>query len=140
MRLAPILQSFFTDRLVIQRQASPATIAAYRDTFRLLLGWLAATTGTQPSTVDLGQLDVTVISAFLTYLQDERGNSTTTRNARLTAIRSLFHHAALQAPEHAESIARVTQTLRDDPGVLPDCNRGRRAARRTRPHPLARTP
>ena len=107
MRLAPILQSFFTDRLVIQRQASPATIAAYRDTFRLLLAWLAATTGTQPSTVDLAQLDVTVISAFLTYLQDERGNSTATRNARLTAIRSLFHHAALHAPEHAESIARV---------------------------------
>jgi integrase/recombinase XerD len=107
MRLAPVLQSFFTDRLVVQRQASPATIAAYRDTFRLLLAWLAATTGTQPATVDLGQLDVTTISAFLTYLQDERGNSTSTRNARLTAIRSLFHHAALQAPEHAESIARV---------------------------------
>ena len=107
MRLAPILQSFFTDRLVIQRQASPATIAAYRDTFRLLLAWLAATTGAQPAAIDLGQLDVTTISAFLTYLQDERGNSTNTRNARLTAIRSLFHHAALQAPEHAESIARV---------------------------------
>ncbi len=107
MRLAPLLQSFFTDRLVIQRQASPATIAAYRDTFRLLLNWLAATTGTQPAAVDLGQLDVTTISAFLTYLQDERGNATATRNARLTAIRSLFHHAALHAPEHAESIARV---------------------------------
>ena len=107
MRFAPILQSFFTDRLVVQRQASPATIAAYRDTFRLLLAWLAATTGTQPAAVDLGQLDVTTISAFLTYLQDERGNTTSTRNARLTAIRSLFHHAALQAPEHAESIARV---------------------------------
>jgi integrase/recombinase XerD len=107
MRLAPILQSFFTDRLVVQRQASTATIAAYRDTLRLLLNWLADTTGTQPAMVDLGQLDVTTITAFLTYLQDERGNSTTTRNARLTAIRSLFHHAALQAPEHAELIARV---------------------------------
>jgi integrase/recombinase XerD len=107
MRLAPILQSFFTDRLITQRQASPSTIAAYRDTFRLLLNWLASTTGTQPAKVDLGQLDVTTITAFLTYLQDERSNSTTTRNARLTAIRSLFHHAALQAPDHAESIARV---------------------------------
>lgn len=107
MRLAPVLQSFFTDRLVTQRQASPATIAAYRDTFRLLLRWLAATTGTQPAAVDLGQLDAATITAFLTYLQNERGNATTTRNARLTAIRSLFHHAALHAPEHAESIARV---------------------------------
>ena len=86
MRLAPVLQSFFTDRLVIQRQASPATIAAYRDTFRLLLAWLAATTGAQPAAIDLGQLDVTTISAFLTYLQEQRGNSTNTRNARLTAI------------------------------------------------------
>ena len=107
MRLAPILQSFFTDRLVIQRQASPATIAAYRDTLRLLLVWLAATTGTQPAMVDLGQLDAATITGFLTYLQDERGNSTSTRNARLAAIRSLFGHAALQAPEHAELIARV---------------------------------
>lgn len=107
MRLAPVLQSFFTDRLVVQRQASASTIAAYRDTLRLLLAWLADTTGTQPAMVDLGQLDATTIAAFLTYLQDERGNSTTTRNARLTAIRSLFHHAALQAPEHAELIARV---------------------------------
>lgn len=107
MRLAPILQSFFTDRLVVQRQASLATIAAYRDTLRLLLNWLAETTGTQPAEVDLGHLDVTTITGFLTYLQDERGNSTSTRNARLAAIRSLFHHAALQAPEHAELIARV---------------------------------
>ncbi len=107
MRLAPILQSFFTDRLVVQRQASANTISAYRDSLRLLLVWLADTTGTQPFMVDLGQLDAATIVAFLTYLQDERGNSTTTRNARLTAIRSLFRHAALQAPEHAELIARV---------------------------------
>jgi integrase/recombinase XerD len=86
MRLAPILQSFFTDRLIVQRQASPATIAAYRDTFRLLLNWLAATTGTQPATIDLGQLDVTTISAFLTYLQDERGNSTSTRNGTCQGV------------------------------------------------------
>ena len=107
MRLAPILQSFFTDRLVIQRQASTATIAAYRDTLRLLLNWLAATTGTPPAKVDLDQLDATTITGFLTYLQEQRGNTTSTRNARLAAIRSLFHHAALQAPEHAELIARV---------------------------------
>lgn len=107
MRLAPILQSFFTDRLVVQRQASPATIAAYRDTLRLLLNWLAQTTGTPPTRVDLDQLDADTITGFLGYLQEQRGNATATRNARLAAIRSLFHHAALQAPEHAELIARV---------------------------------
>lgn len=107
MRLAPILQSFFTHRLTVQRQASPNTIAVYRDTFRLLLGWLWSATGTPPSKLDLAQLDAPTIVTFLTYLQDERGNTTATRNARLSAIRSLFHHAALQAPEHAETIARV---------------------------------
>lgn len=107
MRLAPILQSFFTDRLMVQRQASPNTIAAYRDTFRLLLDWLWHTTGTEPSKLDLAQLDAPTIAEFLTHLQDERGNSTSTRNTRLSAIRSLFRHAAVQAPEHAELIARV---------------------------------
>ncbi len=107
MRLAPLLQSLFTDRLGVQRQASPNTIAAYRDTIRLLLAWLEHTTGTQPCQVEFSQLDADTITAFLTYLQDQRGNSTTTRNARLTAIRSLFRHAAGQAPEHAHMIQRV---------------------------------
>jgi site-specific recombinase XerC len=37
--LAPTLEAFFTERLIVQRQASPRTVAAYRDTFRLLLGF-----------------------------------------------------------------------------------------------------
>jgi site-specific recombinase XerD len=105
--VAATLQSFFTDRLIRQRRASPHTIAAYRDTLRMLLVFTAARTGKTVSGLDIADLDATVISAFLDHLQAERGNSIRTRNARLAAIRSLFGYLALQHPEHAESIARV---------------------------------
>jgi site-specific recombinase XerD len=105
--LAPILQRFITDRLITQRQASPHTIAAYRDAFRLLLGFAWQATATQPWQLDLGQLDADLITAFLQHLEADRGNSSRTRNARLAAIHSLFRYAALHAPEHAETIQRV---------------------------------
>ncbi len=105
--LAPTLQAFFTDRLIRQRQASPQTIAAYRDTLRLLLTFAARSTGTEPSKLDIADLDAPLIGAFLDHLEAERGNSVRTRNARLAAIRSLFRYAALRHPEHAESIGRV---------------------------------
>ena len=105
--LAPILQAFFTDRLARQRHASTHTIAAYRDTWRLLLGYASATTGAQPSQLDLADLDAPLIGAFLDYLETGRANSPRTRNARLAAIHSLFRYAAFGCPEHAELIARV---------------------------------
>lgn len=105
--LAPLLQAFFTDRLMAQRQASPHTIAAYRDTFRLLLGYVTAQTGTAPSALQISDLDAPRITGFLTHLQQVRGNSVRTRNARLAAIHSLFGYAALRHPEHAAVIQRV---------------------------------
>jgi site-specific recombinase XerD len=105
--LAPTLQAFFTERLIRQRQASPHTIAAYRDTLRLLLTYAAARIGVAPSLLDLANLDAPLVAAFLDHLESDRGNSVRTRNARLAAIHSLFHFAARQHPEHAESIARV---------------------------------
>jgi site-specific recombinase XerD len=105
--LAPTLQAFFTDRLMSQRQASRHTIAAYRDTFRLLLGFAAQRTGIGPSTLDIGDLDAPLVAAFLHDLEHKRGNSVRTRNARLCAIHSLFAYAALHHPEHAASIQRV---------------------------------
>lgn len=105
--IAPTLQAFFTDRLVQQRQASPRTIAAYRDTLRLLLGFVHQQTGKTASQLDWDDLDTTMISAFLHHLEHERYNSIRTRNVRLTAIRSLFSYAALRHPEHALLIARV---------------------------------
>jgi len=109
--LAPTLQAFFTDRLIRQRQASPNTIAAYRDTLRLLLAFASTRTGTAPSRLDLAQLDASLIVGFLDYVEHERHNSVRTRNARLAAIHSLFRYAALQHPEGAASIQRVLAIL-----------------------------
>ena len=105
--LAPILQSFFTDRLSRQRQASPNTISAYRDTFRLLLQYATTRTGKAASTLQLNDIDATCVAGFLDHLEQERGNTARTRNARLAAIRSMFAYAALRCPESAEVIQRA---------------------------------
>jgi site-specific recombinase XerD len=105
--LAPLLQAYFTERLARQRDASPHTIASYRDSFRLLLEFLNEQTGKAPSKLQLEDLDTARITAFLSYLENERSNSVRTRNARLTAIHSFFNFAALKAPECSEQIARV---------------------------------
>ncbi len=105
--LAPALQAFFADRLLGQRAASGHTIAAYRDTFRLLLPYAAARTHTQPSALDVADLDAPLVGAFLHHLEHDRHNGVRTRNHRLAAIHSLFHYLALRHPEHAASIQRV---------------------------------
>ena len=105
--LAPTLQAFFTDRLLGQLGASPHTVAAYRDTFRLLLGFAAGRTGRRPSELDIGDLDAPLVAAFLDHLEHDRHNGVRTRNHRLAAVHSLFAYAALRHPEHAASIGRV---------------------------------
>jgi integrase/recombinase XerD len=105
--LAPTLQAFFTDYLTRQRQASPHTIVADRDAIRLLLVFTAKRTGTQPNRLDIADLDAPLLVAFLDHLEHERRNTVRTRNARLAAIHSLYHYAALRHPEHAALIARV---------------------------------
>lgn len=105
--LAPTLQAFFTNRLIGQRHASPNTIAAYRDTLRLLLRFASQRCGREPSMLDIADLDASTVAAFLSHLETERGNSVKTRNARLAAIHSLYRYAALRHPEHAEDIQRV---------------------------------
>jgi site-specific recombinase XerD len=105
--LAPLLQSFFTDRLIGQRGSSENTITGYRDTFRLLLAFAAVRAGKQPSALDIADLDAPLIGAFLDHLERQRGNQVRTRNNRLAAIHSLFGYAALRHPEHAATIQRV---------------------------------
>jgi integrase/recombinase XerD len=105
--LAPTLEAFFTDRLTAQRQASPHTICAYRDTWRLLLRFACSQSGKTPSALDLADIDARVVGRFLDHLERERQNTIRTRNARLAAIHSLFRYAALRHPEHAEVIQRV---------------------------------
>jgi integrase/recombinase XerD len=104
---APTIEAFFTERLITQRQASPRTIAAYRDTLRMLLVFAQVRTGKAPSELDVTDLDAPLVSAFLTHLEQERRNSARTRNTRLAAIHSLFRYAAHRHPEHAQTIQRV---------------------------------
>jgi integrase/recombinase XerD len=142
--LAPVLQEFFTRRLISQRDASPATIAAYRDTFRLLLSFAATRAGKEPSALGLADLDAPAITTFLEHLQSGRGNSPRTRNARLAAIHSLFTYAALRHPEHAALIQRVLAipgkrrdraavtylTADETDAMLAACNQAARTGRR----------
>jgi site-specific recombinase XerD len=92
--LAPTLQAFFTDRLARQRQASPRTVAAYRDTFRLLLAFAQRHIAKAPFALGFEHLEATLIVAFLNHIEADRHNSPRTRNARLAAIRSFFRYAA----------------------------------------------
>lgn len=105
--LPRLLEAFFTDRLARQRQASPHTIAGYRDTFRLLLVFTQQRLKKEPSDLGLEDLDAPLIVAFLEYLEKVRGNGTRSRNARLAAVHSLFRYAALHEPAHSALIQRV---------------------------------
>jgi site-specific recombinase XerD len=102
-----LLQAFFSERLEKQRRASPHTIAAYRDTFRLLLRFAQTRLAKAPSQMLLEDVDASFVSAFLDHLEEVRGNSPRTRNARLAAIRSFFHFAAVREPALADLIQRV---------------------------------
>ena len=104
--IATTLQGFFTERLA-QRGVSPHTVAAYRDSIRLLLCFVHDTTGQAPSQLNFDDLDAGTVSAFLTHLETVRHSTVTTRNARLAALHSLFRYAALRHPEHAATIGRV---------------------------------
>ena len=105
--VAPTLEAFFTERLMSQKRASRHTIAAYRDGFRLLIAFVQDRSHKAPSLLEFEDLDAPVIGAFLDHLENVRGNSAQSRNARLAAIHSLFRFAALRHPEHAALIARV---------------------------------
>ena len=105
--LPALVQSFFTDRLLRQRDASPHTIAAYRDSFRLLLHFAAQRLGKAPSDLLIEDLDAPFIGEFLQHLETDRGNSARTRNTRLAAIHSFFRYVALTEPAHALVCQRV---------------------------------
>jgi len=95
---ATLLQRFFAERLIQQQNASPRTVAAYRDTFKLLLNYAERATGKPPTTLALCDFDAALILDFLAHLEAERHNTVRTRNARLAAVRAFAHYVALQSP------------------------------------------
>lgn len=102
-----LLHTFFTDRLLLQRRASPHTVASYRTTFRLLLQFAATQLRRAPSSLALADLDAAFLSNFLDHLERDRGNSARSRNARLAAIHAFFRYVALAEPAHALHCQRV---------------------------------
>ncbi|WP_316166177.1 MULTISPECIES: site-specific integrase [unclassified Bradyrhizobium] len=102
-----LIERFFTERLMRQRNVSANTIASYRDTFRLLFLFAQAQLRKPPSALTLTDLDATFIGAFLTDLEVKRGVRANTRNLRLTAIRSFFRFVSFEEPAHGALIQRV---------------------------------
>jgi len=105
--LPALIERFFTQRLVHQSNASPHTVASYRDTFRLLLKFAKATLGVSPSRLEVSNLDAPFIVAFLDDLEASRSASISTRNLRLTAIRAFFRFIAFEEPAYSGQIQRV---------------------------------
>ena len=105
--VAALIERYFTERLMRQRNLSPNTIASYRDTFRLLFTVAQARLRKPPSALALDDLDAPFISAFLEDLEKKRGASVKTRNLRLTAIRSFFRFASFEEPAYSAHIQRV---------------------------------
>jgi site-specific recombinase XerD len=104
---APLLEQFFTKRLMAQRQVSSNTVASYRDTFRLLLVFAQKRLNKAPATLSLLDIDAALVDAFLDDLEKSRGTHARSRNLRLSAIRSFFNYAAYYEPTHAEQIQQV---------------------------------
>jgi integrase/recombinase XerD len=105
--LPALLQRFFTDHLIAQLQASPNTIASYRDTFRLLLRFASERLSRPPTKVRIEDLDSSLVGEFLTHVEKVRRNSARSRNTRLAAIRSFYRFVAMNEPEHALHCQRV---------------------------------
>lgn len=102
-----LLEAFFTDRLIAQRRVSPHTIASYRDTFRLLLQFAHNCLKKQPSVLKLDDMNVSLISAFLDNIEQNRHNVARSRNLRLTAIRSFFRYVSFQEPSYSAHIQQI---------------------------------
>src|SRR5271156_2537694 len=105
--LASLLERFFTQRLMQQRQASPHTISSYRDSFRQFLKFIQQRLCKPPSRLTFEEIDAPLIVAFLDDLEKHKGISVRSRNLRLTAIHSFFRYAAFEAPAHSAQIQRA---------------------------------
>lgn len=106
-RFAQLVEEFFLDRLIRQRNSSPQTVAAYRDCFRLLFEFARDRWKKPTESLTLSDLDAPLVLAFLDHLEKDRKNSIRSRNARLAAVRSFLRFAAWKDPEALAMIQRV---------------------------------
>jgi site-specific recombinase XerD len=104
---ASLLQRFFTERLVQQKNASPRTISSYRDTFRLFLQFAKQRLRKPPTRIELTDLNTSLVSAFLNHLEVDRHNTIRSRNVRFAALRSFLQYAGLLAPTALGTIRGV---------------------------------
>jgi len=102
-----LLQAYFTERLMRECNASPHTIANYRDAFRLLIRFAQQSLKKPPTALTMQDLDASFVCRFLDHLEKERGISARSRNVRLAAIHSFFHYVALQEPALGALAQRV---------------------------------
>jgi len=105
--LAPLLERFFTQRLMQERRVSPHTISSYRDTFRLFLKFTQQRLHKAPSALLFEDVDAPLVTAFLDHLEKQRGLSVRSRNLRLTAIHSFFRYTSFELPTRSAQIQRV---------------------------------
>ena len=105
--LGAAIRDYFTDHLPHLRGMSPHTLHSYRDSLVLLLRFVARERKRPIAELDLTDLDPPGILAFLRYLEQERNNSVSTRNVRLSAVHAFFHFVASRNPEHMELAQRV---------------------------------
>ena len=115
-----LLQRFFLERLLEQKKVSPRTVAAYRDSFRLLLAFAHRQLGKAPASLTLSDLSVPLIQDFLKYLEDERGNSIRSRNSRFAAIRSFMEYVSFEEPaalSHARSVLAIPMKRFEKPMI-----------------------
>jgi site-specific recombinase XerD len=104
---ARLVQNFFGQRLIAQRNASIQTIRSYRDTFKLLLRYADKRLKKPPETLVLADIDAPFILGFLDHLERDRGNCAASRNIRFAAIRSFLRYAVSVDPTCLQLVQRV---------------------------------
>ena len=104
--IAPLITSFLREHLPVEKGASINTCEAYAYAFRLLFEFASSRIGIRPAQIQLEQIDMSMVVAFLDHIQNGRGNCPSTRNARLAAVRSFMRFIEYRVPS---ALAQVRQ-------------------------------
>ncbi len=106
LSFAPLLEHYFLSYLISQKKASPQTVAAYRDSFALYLGFLSAKQHINPDKIEMKHFSLPYLESFGEYLEQERLCCSSTINLRMSSIKSFLRYAAVEAPEYSDIIRK----------------------------------